>query len=150
MSNLLPNPGVDLFFSSLGRIMRLAGLVGRNKTEDEIKDAVVNWDFQDETSCSQWHFIFKDSKITVGRGLKENVRSTIQIKPATFYSLFAGKTDFPTVRMTGRVRTVGDPNFVYLVGYLTEKFRKSFEMKGLKGVVRQRFANKVLKKMAPN
>ena len=130
--------------------MRLASFFGRNKTEQEIKDGVVNWDFQDETSCSQWHFIFKDSKIRVGRGLRDGAKSTILIKPATFYDLFSGKSDFPTVRMTGRVRTVGDPNFVYLVGYLSDHFRKSFQMKGVKGFFRQRFANKVLKKMGTN
>lgn len=146
-SNLPPNPGVDYFFSTVNRIFRLAGFFGKKLVHYEIqKRGLVNWDFQDEKSCTQWHFILDTDNVSICRGFLKNADSTIQMKPATFHALLLNKTDFITARLTGRIRMAGDPNYVVLVSYFVKNFHKSRQATGLKGFFRRRFADKVLKK----
>lgn len=145
--NLPPNPGVDYFFSTINRTLKLAALFGKNLVNYDIhKGGSVNLDFQDENSSTQWHFTIGTDSVNSGRGLLKTPDSTIVMKPATFHALLINQTDYFTARFTGGIRVIGDPNYVVLVNYFVKNFQDSREATGLKGLIRRRFTEKVLKK----
>ena len=146
-SNLPSNPAIDFFFSSLKRMMWVAKILGKNKPKESIRNGSVNWNFEDDKSSTQWHFLFEDKEITIVPGALKNAKSTIEIKPEAFCLMLKGDLDYSTAWMTGKVRVIGEANYIFIVAFIINNFKKARTAVGWRGFLRRRFAARVLEKI---
>lgn len=146
-SNLPSNPAIDFFFSSLSRMMWISKVLGKNKPKESIKDGSVNLVFQDENSLTQWYFLIENWDVTIIPGNLKDAQSTLEITPKAFCRMLRGDLDYSTAWMTGKIRVIGEANYMFIMAFIINNFRKARNAVGWRGFLRRRFTNKVLKKI---
>ena len=80
-----------------------------------------------------WHIEFGDGTVLMVRGLAENARATVRLKPEDYLALLAGDLSYSVARMTGKVRVLGDGHFGMIFGAFVENMRSAQTAKGLRG-----------------
>lgn len=92
-----------------------------------------------------YHVGFDDGAFGVHRGSDPDARATVTLRESVFVELLTGKRDFMTAGATGRVRLVGDGEFLLFFGGLVESFRRMPRARGFRGRLGRRYARWVLR-----
>ena len=142
------NKGVEM----LMKLGTLATRIGRGRVADERARAemrgligVMNMEFTGSDGGG-WHIAFDDGQIVMARGLVENARATIKMKPEDYLAMLAGDLSYSVARMTGRVRVAGDGHFGMIFGAFVENLRAAQSVKGLRGGIARAVIGRALRK----
>ena len=117
----------------------------RQRAEMRGLNGVMNLEFINGQTGG-WHVRFADGRTSMGKGLAENPRATVRVRPHDYLGIVAGDLSYSVARMTGRVRVTGDGNFAFVFGAFVEQTRTARSAPGWRGWVSRTLIRRALKK----
>jgi len=92
-----------------------------------------------------YHIALRDDRVRVHEGLDPDARTTVTLRARDFALMLAGRLDFTTAQMTGKVRLTGDGELLFMVGVIVAQFRRASAAPGPRGWPVRRFTRWVLR-----
>jgi UDP-glucose 4-epimerase len=80
-----------------------------------------------------WILHVHEGRLSIKRGIPRPPDAVLTLKATTFLDLFAGKADFGSAQLTGKIRVEGEPRATMILGGMVAMFRKSTTEKGPRG-----------------
>ncbi len=104
----------------------------------------VNLDFGD--GAPGWHLVFADEGMRCCHGSDATPIGTVSLSPELFLDLLAGRANYSTAEMTGRVRVTGDGHCRMIVPSIVGRIRNRARQKGIRGWLVRRFLRRAMRK----
>lgn len=91
---------------------------------------------------ADWTMEVNAGRIAIRPGIPRPPDSVITLKASHFLELMAGKADFGSSQLTGRVRVEGEPRAGMILGAMVQLFRQETMRKGPRGIATRRMAHR--------
>ena len=87
-----------------------------------------------------WTFDVSDGRLHIHEGMPRAPSATLTLKASTFLELMAGKMDFGSAQLTGKVRVEGEPRATMVLGGMVQMFNKAASEPGARGLLPRQMA----------